>query len=71
MDSLSKKLRVMKQLGVPYTDDQIQNAVELAETQAKDIKKTLESQGATNVSDSKEIIALIAYLQTLKPLELR
>ncbi len=70
MDSLSKKLRVMQQLGVPYTDEQVQNAVELAETQAKGIATTLETQGVPKVSDSKEIIALIAYLQTLKPLEL-
>jgi cytochrome c oxidase cbb3-type subunit I/II len=69
LDSLSKKIGVMKQLGVPYTDEQVGNAVELAETQAKEISKTLESQGVPKGSASKEIIALIAYLKTLKPME--
>jgi cytochrome c oxidase cbb3-type subunit I/II len=63
--SLSKKVAVMKQLGVPYTQDEIDNAVVLAQKQAEEIKINLvESKVPAEVVD-REIVALIAYLQRL------
>lgn len=62
-DILERKMRLMKQLGVPYTHDQILRAREEALVQAAEIGKSL------NISEKdskKEIIALIAYLQKLK-----
>ncbi len=62
---LRKRLSVMKMLGVPYSDDEVTRAAELAETQAKQIAEGLTSQGAPAGLEKKEIVALIAYLQCL------
>jgi cytochrome c oxidase cbb3-type subunit I/II len=60
---LEKEMRLMKQLGVPYSRTQIINAKSDALLQAKAIGAEL----ALSEKDSKkEIIALIAYLQKLK-----
>jgi cytochrome c oxidase cbb3-type subunit I/II len=62
---LRKKLSVMKSLGVPYSEDEVVNADIQAEKQAKSIAEGLESQGAPKGLEKKEIVALIAYLQSL------
>lgn len=62
---LTKKLSVMKALGVPYTDEQIKNAKRDALAQADTIIATLEKDGVPNKMKDKQIIALIAYLQRL------
>ena len=62
---LSKKLAVMKKLGVPYTDEQIASAERDAEAQAKQVSSGLRDQGAPAGMENKEINALIAYLQRL------
>lgn len=63
----SKKLQVMKKLGVPYTDAEIANAVGDYTAQAEAIANGLKAQGASNDEDlaKREIIAMIAYLQRL------
>ncbi len=61
---LTGKMKVMKNLGVPYSDDEINNAVEHAQAQAQAIVKDLESNDV-QVEPSKEIIAMIAYLQRM------
>jgi len=62
---LEKKLSVMKTLGVPYTDEEIQGAKANAEAQAGQIRDDLaQSQVSADIVD-KEIVALIAYLQRL------
>jgi cytochrome c oxidase cbb3-type subunit I/II len=61
---LTKKLKVMKQLGVPYTDEEVINAPELARIEARVIVATLKKDGA-ETSEDREIVALIAYLQRL------
>ncbi|MFM1819888.1 MAG: hypothetical protein RLZZ402_247 [Bacteroidota bacterium] len=58
------KLAAMKKLGVPYSKDEIANAVKDLNTQAKAIQANLASE-KIKVSQDKEIIALIAYLQRL------
>ncbi|MEK6706615.1 MAG: cytochrome-c oxidase, cbb3-type subunit I [Bdellovibrionota bacterium] len=62
---LSRKLSVLKTLGVPYSDDDIAKAEEKARLQAAAIASELESQGAPKGTEDKEIVALIAYLQRL------
>ncbi len=62
---LRKKLSIMKNLGVPYTDEQVANADVHAEKQALEIAQDLKSQGAPAGLERKEIVALIAYLQAL------
>jgi cytochrome c oxidase cbb3-type subunit I/II len=62
---LGKKLKVMKGLGVPYSDEQISHAMEDARSQAVQIAQGLKEQGASDNVEEKEIVALIAYLQRL------
>lgn len=62
---LPRKLKVMKALGVPYTDEEIENAGALAWEQAQKISANLQSQGLKEDVAKKEIVALIAYLQAL------
>ena len=63
---LTKKMRVMKQMGVPYSHEEIISAKADAEKQAKAIVADLNLNNAPSKLHKKEIIALIAYLQKLK-----
>ncbi|MEN9958054.1 MAG: hypothetical protein RLZZ474_298 [Bacteroidota bacterium] len=58
------KLQAMKQLGVPYDDVEIKNAVADLTKQSKEIQARLADE-KIKVGADKEIIALIAYLQRL------
>jgi cytochrome c oxidase cbb3-type subunit I/II len=64
---IKKKLRVMQTLGVPYTDDDVTGAETSMRYQAQQIRDELVAQGASDNGGlaSKEIIAMIAYLQRL------
>jgi cytochrome c oxidase cbb3-type subunit I/II len=63
---LTKKLVVMRRLGVPYSENDIAGGVENAQTQARQIAQNLQQQGARDAKPDREIMALIAYLQRLK-----
>ena len=58
------KLAAMKKLGVPYSQTQIDNAVNDLKVQSKEIQARLAME-KIKVSEDKEIIAMIAYLQRL------
>ncbi len=58
------KVKAMTVFNVPYSDEDIANAVENAKAQAAAIGKRLEEQKLPNAQD-KKIVALIAYLQRL------
>lgn len=68
---LEAKLKALKTLGVPYTDEEIAGAKASLETQAKSIEQSLHQDPeyvknyATSNIQEKEIVALIAYLQRL------
>lgn len=62
---LTKKLKVMNAVGVPYTDAQIENAISSAKKQAEKITKSMKKDGIDSKMADKQIIALIAYLQRL------
>lgn len=62
---LRKELSVMKYLGVPYEDETVANADIVAQKQAIEIAKDLQDNGAPAGLEKKEIVALIAYLQSL------
>lgn len=64
-NSLKKKLEVMQQLGVPYSNEEIANGVTAAKAQAETIKSTLVEAGVPAKILDKEIIPLIAYLQRI------
>ena len=61
---LKKKLSVMKMLGVPYGDEDVERAESWAKEEAASIAAGLRAEGA-DVKEDREIIALIAYLQRL------
>lgn len=64
-DSLPKKIAVMRQLGVPYTGYEIESAAFSAQQEAQNIARELEAQGAPKGLEKTEMVALIAYLQSL------
>jgi cytochrome c oxidase cbb3-type subunit I/II len=59
-----QKLLVMQKLGVPYTNTQIDGALEDQRAQAEAISTDLAAQGVS-VPWDREIVALISYLQRL------
>ncbi len=59
------KIEVMQTLGVPYAEGYAGQALNDLKTQAEQIAANLRTQGVANADASKEIIALIAYLQRL------
>jgi cytochrome c oxidase cbb3-type subunit I/II len=58
------KMRAMRSVGVPYTQEQIDTAPATLRTQAAKIAQALTEGGQKDTQD-KEIVALIAYLQRL------
>ncbi len=63
--SLRRKLSVLKQLDVPYSDEEVANADIQAQKDAQVIAAELEKNGAPSALADKQIVALIAYLQAL------
>jgi cytochrome c oxidase cbb3-type subunit I/II len=61
---IEQKMKVLKTLGVPYTDEEIKNAKKSIDEQATQIVETLKKE-KVKVAKEKEIVALIAYLQRL------
>jgi len=64
-DSLHKKVVLFNKLGVPYSDEILHDANNLAKEQAKKIAEVLKKQGVKGDLSDKNITALIAYLQAL------
>ncbi len=62
---IKKKLNVLKNLGVPYSEDEVRNADVMAQAQAEAIEQELIKQGVLEKLKGKEILAMIAYLQAL------
>jgi cytochrome c oxidase cbb3-type subunit I/II len=62
---LPRKMEVMKALGVPYDQNQIDNSIEIAKQQAAQITSDMADAGVEMKMQDKQIIALIAYLQRL------
>jgi cytochrome c oxidase cbb3-type subunit I/II len=70
LDYKSIPLRVKAQtyLGVPYTQEQVDNAQQLARAQAKEIATRVAAQLADDSRlsiEDKQVVALIAYMQRL------
>jgi cytochrome c oxidase cbb3-type subunit I/II len=64
-NSLPAKISAMKSLNVPYSESDINNSVENAKIQAREITQDLMNQGVPAQVEDKELIALISYLQRL------
>ena len=74
LDSLPRKLQVMRNFGVPYSDEELTNGVQLAREQAEDIMVRIEEQidaetlneyAPRDVLSESQVVALIAYLDRL------
>ena len=63
--SLMKKMTVMKTLGVPYSQEEIEGSLVHAKAQAQAITDDLVTSGVPKEILDKEIIPLIAYLQRI------
>ncbi len=63
--SIPLRVKAMVFLGVPYTQDEQDNAEELARAQAKLIAGEIVEQNGPPGLEDKEVVALIAYLQRL------
>jgi len=63
--TLQAKMKAMRTLGVPYTDEDIANGVATAGAQAKVITEDLMKSGVPAEVGDKELVALIAYLQRI------
>ena len=63
-DQVKAKISVMRKLGVPYDDPEIQDPRPGLFEQAKKIQERLAKDGVSTRENS-ELIALIAYLQRL------
>ena len=64
ISTTAKKIKAMQFLGVPYPDDFAERANTHLQRQAHEIAQELRD-GGINVADSKEVIALIAYIHRL------
>lgn len=67
LSTTSRKLAVLRSLGHPYTDEEIAHAAEDARAEAAEIVASLRKDGI-EVSEAEarsEVVALIAYLQSL------
>ncbi len=64
-EAIRGAIAAMAKLGVPYGSDEIENPVALARLQAKQIGLEIEAQQGPAGLESKQIVALIAYLQRL------
>ncbi len=63
---LPDKMETLAMLGTPYSVDEIDSAPERAREQAEKIAEKVESQGGPPNLEDREIIALVAYLQSLE-----
>ena len=64
IEKTADKLRAMQTLGVPYSNEEIQNGVENLKKQAQFITENLAKDGIA-LEPNKELVAMIAYLQRL------
>lgn len=65
LSNLPTKLGALQSLGIPYTDAQIAGAVADAQAQAAEIAAEVAEQGGPEGLENREIVAMVAYLQSL------
>jgi cytochrome c oxidase cbb3-type subunit I/II len=65
-DAIPSRMKAMQTLGVPYTEEEIKNAVAAARQQAVQIAAKIEQEDKTRTGlKDKQVIALIAYVDRL------
>lgn len=63
--SVPARLRALSRVGVPYDEATISGGAELARKQAVDVAKQIVDQKGQEGLDSKQVVAVVAYLQRL------
>ncbi len=63
--AIPRTMRAHRALGVPYSDEDIDGAVEHAAMQARTIADDVTAQGGPPGLEGSKVVALIAYLQRL------
>lgn len=67
--AIERMVSAMVKLGVPYTEDEVRNAAALAREQGRRIVATIIEQDGPDAADpaweTRQIVALVAYLQRL------
>jgi len=64
-DVIPQRMAAMRMLGVPYSDDEIDQGVEAARAQAAAIAERIRADKGPAGMETKQVIALIAYLDRL------
>lgn len=59
------RMKVLKQMGVPYTQEDIDEALNSVKRQSSEIAGRLKEQGGIEGIEDREVIAMIAHLQRL------
>jgi len=59
------KMRAMVKMGVPYTEEEINNALDHMDKQANEIANNIFKESKLEANPNSQVIALIAYLQRL------
>jgi len=62
---IGDRMRALRKVGVPYTEEQIQNVSKAIDVQSKKVVANLAIGSITNAPPDREVIAVIAYLQRL------
>jgi cytochrome c oxidase cbb3-type subunit I/II len=65
VEDIPSRMTAMRTLGVPYTEADIRNGIELAKVQAAEIAAKIEQQKGPGGLADKQIVALIAYVDRL------
>jgi cbb3-type cytochrome c oxidase subunit II len=63
--SIPGKLKTLQKLGVPYTDSEVDSAIDDAKRQAGQIAADVRDSGGPGDLEEKEIVAIVAYMQRL------
>jgi cytochrome c oxidase cbb3-type subunit I/II len=65
LDAIRASVAAQVRLGVPYTDEEVRDAAGLVRDQARGIAEEIAQQGGPGGLETREIVALVAYLQRL------
>ncbi len=65
VSTIPRRMQVLQTLGTPYTDQEIQNGIEIAQQQAREIAEDIRTTGGPDNLADKEIVAMVAYMQRL------
>ena len=64
-DAIAPHVKAASQLGVPYTDEELNNTAEVAFKQAERVAAEIVAQGGPAGTFDKQAVAVIAYLQRM------